>query len=152
MDPSGPDTPNIINSHKRRHCCCSLTSQVVDLVVNGCSCVIIEVISVVLRDDTTRHAHGATVKSLVLICGLSHTHTSVGLVNHFATGTSERLSAYHEVALLLLLHITNGSSKAILYPLCQISKLVQVVAHLLLILELGGHHARFQLLLLLKGS
>ena len=153
MDHSGPDEPNIIYSHKRR-LCRSLASQVVDLVVNGCTCVIVEVVPVVLRDDTARHAHGATVKSLVLIGSLSHTHahTSVGLVNHFASGTTERLSAHHEVTLLLLLMLTNGSSKALLYPLCQVSELVQVVAHLLLILELGGHHARFQLLLLLEGS
>ena len=144
VDHSGPDEPNIIYSHKRR-LCRSLASQVVDLVINGCTCVIVEVVPVVLRDDTARHAHGAAV-----YC--AHAHTSVGLLNHSASRSTECLSAHHEVTLLLLLHLTNGSSKAILYPLCQISKLVQVVAHLLLVLELGGHHASFQLLLLLEGS
>ena len=50
--------------------------------------------------------------------------------------------------LMLMLGLVDGGDEAFLDTLRQILQLVEIVAHLLLTLELGGHHSGFQFLLL----
>ena len=67
---------------------------------------------------------------------------------------AESLAAQHELALLLLLigRVLDRIGQAFLDTLGQVLQLVQIVAHLLLALQLGGHHSRLQFLLLLIGA
>lgn len=59
------------------------------------------------------------------------------------------LPAHHE-AMLLLLYVCDRVRESLLDSHSQVLELVQIVAHLLLALQLLAHHARFQLLLLLE--
>lgn len=49
-------------------------------------------------------------------------------------------------------HVLDGAAQTFLDTLGQVLELIQIVAHLLLALKLGGHHSCLQLLLLLVGS
>jgi len=69
---------------------------------------------------------------------------------------AKRLPTYHEFPLLLALitglDLAYGRDKSVLGSLCDVSKLVKVVAHLLLVIQLHRHHSRFEILLLLIGT
>lgn len=105
-------------------------------------------------DNCGSTLHGATVESVTnILTTIEGSGSQLG--NH--GGSAKRSPTHHELLLLLLhllclLNLTDRTGEAILNALSQVFELVEIIAHLLLALELSGHHARLQLLLLLKGA
>ena len=109
-----------------------------------------------MRDNCCSTLHGATVESVTNIL-VTVESSGCELWNH--GGSAQRSPTHHKILLLLLhllclllLNLTDRAGEAILYALSQVFELVEIIAHLLLALELSGHHACLQLLLLLKGA
>ena len=136
----------------------SSPAQVVDLVearIARARVAIVEVVPVELCYDGRATLHAATIQSvtdLVQVLRGAHAVRRRLRRDHRAR-SAESGTAQHEVALLLLsLHVSNRTGQALLHSLSQVFELVQIIAHLLLTLQLSRHHASLQLLLLLEGA
>ena len=74
-------------------CCHSSSAKIIDLVVaSSVTCIAVDVVPVELGNDSGATLHCATIQRLTLSC------TNVGLS---VDGATERLSAHHELLLLL---------------------------------------------------
>ena len=124
---------------------CSLSAQIVNLVIGASTNIIIEVISVKLGHDCGTTLHCSAVQAVI--------RWQVSYVTHCAaTRAAKSLSAEHEVTLLLLLCLAYHALDSLRNFICRISYLVEIVAHFLLIHQLSAKHACLQLLLLLVGT